>query len=86
MEERIKEKDMSDHIADVMVHVNETLDEDTLRTLEDEVFENVGVVAVGHNPRHPHLLMVAYDSEVAQPFNFLGPIRGRGLHAQLVGF
>lgn len=77
---------MIEHIADVMVHVNETLDEDTLHSLEDEVFDHVGVVAVGHNPQHPHLLMVAYDSEVARPSNFLGPIRGRGLHAQLVGF
>jgi hypothetical protein len=77
---------MTERIADIVVHVNETLDEETLRTLEDEVFDKVGVVAVGHNPDHPHLLMVAYDSEVIHPTNLLGSIRGHGLHAQLVGF
>lgn len=76
---------MSEHITDVMVHVNEVLDEDTLHILEDELHENAGVVAVGHDPRRPHLLVVAYDAEVVQPANFLAPIRGRGLHAQLVG-
>jgi hypothetical protein len=85
MEELIKESEMTERIADVMVHVNETLDEETLRTLEDEVFDNVGVVAVSHNPERPHLLMVAYDSEVVHPSIFLGAIQGHGLHAQLVG-
>ncbi|MCP5279785.1 MAG: hypothetical protein H6935_15735 [Thiobacillus sp.] len=77
---------MTDHIADVMVHVNESLDEATLRALEDEMFDNVGVVAVGHNPRRPHLMLVAFDPEVAMPASFLQPLRGHGLHAQLVGF
>ncbi len=77
---------MSDHIADVVVHVNETLNEDVLHILEDEIFDNVGVVAVGHNPRRPHLLMVVFDSEVSRSTDFLGPIRGHGLHGQLVGF
>jgi hypothetical protein len=77
---------MTEHIANVMVHVDENLDEATLRALEDEVLDNVGVVAVRHNPRHRHLMLVAFDPEVAMPASFLQPLRGHGLHAQLVGF
>lgn len=77
---------MSDHFADVVVHVNETLDEESLRILEDEMYGKIGVMAVGHHPRHPHLLKVDYDSEVVRPEEFLRPIQQRGLHAQLVGF
>lgn len=77
---------MNDSIANIMVHVNETLDEDALHTLEDHIRQDRGVVSVGHNPSRPHLLMVAYDSEAAPTSNLLHPFQQRGLHAQLVGF
>jgi len=76
---------MSDHFADVLVHVNETLDEEHLRLLEGEINGNIGVMAVGHHPRHPHLLKVDYDSDLIRPADMLGPIQRWGLHAQLVG-
>ena len=77
---------MSDHCADLVIHVNETLDEQSLRTLESEINEKIGVMAVGHNPHCPHLLRVDYDSEIIRPGEFMKPIHRRGLHAQLVGF
>lgn len=76
---------MSDQWADVLLHVNETLDEGSLRRLEDEINENVGVMGVAHHPRRPHLLKVDYDAEISRPQEFLRPIRRQGLHAQLVG-
>jgi hypothetical protein len=85
MEGNIEEVVMSDHFADVLVHVNESLDEASLLSLEDEMYGNIGVMAVDHNPKHPHLLKVHYDSEVVRPTEFLKPIQKRGLHAQLVG-
>jgi len=76
---------MSNRIADVMVHVDESLDEAQLHALEDEIRGDRGVVGVGHNPSKPHLLMVAYDTEAARPADFIQQIKGRGLHAELVG-
>jgi hypothetical protein len=76
---------MHDEIASVMVHVNEYLDEHALSSLEDEIREEWGVVSVDHNPRHPHLLMVNYDSAIAQSSSFMHQFQDRGLHAQLVG-
>ena len=77
---------MSHHNADAIVHINETLDEMDLLALEDEISENVGVVCATHNPKFPHLMMVDYDSDMMRSTDFLGAVRGHGLHAQLVGF
>jgi hypothetical protein len=76
---------MHDQIANVMVHVNERLDERALDALEDDIREAWGVVAVGHNPDRPHLLLVAYDSAIARSSTFMHQFPEHGLHAQLVG-
>ncbi len=76
---------MHDEIANVMVHVNEKLDERALHALEDGIRKNSGVVSVGHHPKHPQLVLVAYDSAVARSSSFMHQFRDRGLHAQLVG-
>lgn len=76
---------MHDEIANVMVHVDENLDERTLNSLEDDLRDGWGVVSVGHNPQRPHLLLVAYDSAIAQSSSFMHQFQERGLHAQLVG-
>ena len=76
---------MHDEIASVMVHVNEYLDERELSLLEDEICEEWGVVSVDHNPKHPHLLMVNFDSAIAESSSFMHQFQDRGLHAQLVG-
>ncbi|MDD5388373.1 MAG: hypothetical protein PHD37_03450 [Gallionellaceae bacterium] len=75
---------MNAEITDVMVHVNETLNEQALHTLEDAMRGDRGVISVGHNPRHPHLLLVAYDSAVARSSTFMHQFQDRGMHAQLV--
>jgi len=75
---------MNAEITDVMVHVNESMDELTLHSLEDSIREDRGVVSVGHNPRFPHLLLVAYDSAVARSSTFMHQFHDRGMHAQLV--
>lgn len=76
---------MQDEITNVMVHVNETMDAFALHALEDAMRGDRGVVSVGHNPKHPHLLLVAYDSSVARSSTFMHQFQDRGMHAQLVG-
>ncbi|MDO9227217.1 MAG: hypothetical protein Q8M09_01540 [Pseudomonadota bacterium] len=75
---------MNANITDVMVHVNESMDEHALHALEDAIREDRGVVSVGHNPRFPHLLLVAYDSAVARSTTFMHQFPERGMHAQLL--
>jgi hypothetical protein len=77
---------MGSTLANVVVHVNEDLDEDTVRRIEIDMGRHDGVISVGHRPGQPHLWMVVYDSGVTHAVGLLHPIRAHGLHAQLIGF
>ncbi|MFP5410575.1 MAG: hypothetical protein ACLGG6_06325 [Gammaproteobacteria bacterium] len=76
---------MSANLNEVMVHVQESLDDDALRRLEDGVRQDAGVVSVGHNPDNAHMIMVIYDSEATRAASLLHTFQERGLHAQVVG-
>lgn len=76
---------MNDHLSDVVVHVNENLDEQTLDSLEQGLRQDKGVISVGHRPHQNHLLMVVYDAADVNASSFLHHFQERGLHAQLVG-
>lgn len=76
---------MSSNLNEVMLHLEETLDEETLHTLEDGVRQDAGVVSVGHNPDNAHMIMVVYDSEATRAASLLHTFQERGLHAQVVG-
>lgn len=76
---------MNTQFNDVVIHLNETLDEATLDTLEQDLRREQGVIAVGHRPQQRHLLMVVYDTAMARGVGLLHHFRDRGLHAQLIG-
>lgn len=76
---------MNTRLNDVIVHIDESLDEDTLHRIEEGVRRDAGVVSVGHNPEKPHVLMVVYDSDSTQAASLLHTFKERGLHAQVVG-
>ncbi len=76
---------MGNALTDVMVHVNEDLDEAAMQRIEQDLRKDKGVVSVGHRPGDSHLVMVVYDSDVAQAANLLRRFTARGLHAQVVG-
>lgn len=76
---------MNTRFNEVMVHIDEVLDEDTLHRLEDGVRSDAGVVSVGHNPQNPHMLMVVYDSDSTRASSLLHSFKERGLHAQVIG-
>jgi hypothetical protein len=80
-----EEGTMSAHLNEVVLHIDETLDDDTLQRLEDGVRRDPGVVSVGHNPGRTHMIMVVYDSERTQASHLLHSFQERGLHAQVVG-
>ncbi|WP_298350892.1 hypothetical protein [Rhodoblastus sp.] len=75
-----------DYLADIVIHVNETLDETGLRVVECDLCGVDGVVAAKHVPGRNHILMVTYDNEEARAVDLLAPLKARGLHAQLIGF
>jgi hypothetical protein len=72
-------------INDVVIHVNETLDTQARRDLEDKMREIDGVIAPKFNDRRPHLMIVAYDPEHTRTMTLLDTVRGQGYHAQHCG-
>lgn len=76
---------MGSALTDVVMHVNENLNEDTMRRIEGDMRQDAGVISVGHRPDRSHLMMVVYDSEVTRATTILHPLQVQGLHAQVIG-
>ena len=80
-----KENVMSINIADVIVHVDETLPPDQLKTLEDHIHKMGGVVSASNRDATPHLISVTYDPEKVKSHDILVKVESEGVHAELVG-
>jgi len=76
---------MSTYLNEVVVHIDESLDEDALHSLEEDIRHGEGVISVGHNTGQSHMLMVVYDSESTRASTLLHSFQERDLHAQVVG-
>lgn len=76
---------MDTTLNDIVVHISENVDEAMLDDLEKCIRRDQGVVSVGRQPNHNHLMMVVYDSEVARASSILHNFQERGLHAQVIG-
>ena len=76
---------MSTNISDVVVHIDETLPLDQLKTLEDHIHEMGGVVSACNRDDRPHLISVSYDPALVKSHDILVKIQSEGVHAELVG-
>ena len=72
-------------LADVTVHVDESLDEAARAKLVNDLRSQEGVVSVQPSGNAPHLLIVKYDSTHATGKNILKVVLGEHLHAELIG-
>jgi hypothetical protein len=76
---------MSTNLADVIVHIDETLPLDQLTTLEDHIHQIGGVVSACNRDDQPHLITVVYDPKQVQSGDILVRVKSEGVHAELVG-
>lgn len=72
-------------VSDILIHVNESLNEQQRSALEEAVRQIEGVVAPRFNPGREHLLLVAYNPDVASAAELLTKVQSYGYHAQLIG-
>ena len=72
-------------IADVTVHIDETLDHEHLVSLSDTMHDMEGVISVGLHDNKPHLMIVGYDPKVTKSRNILDKVTEDGMHAELIG-
>lgn len=73
-------------MADVIIHVNESVDHNRRTEIADMIRNHKGVMGVAHHDEKPHLLTVEYDPEEVHAKELLQVALSQGVHAQLVGF
>ena len=76
---------MNIDLADVTLHVDETLDTAGLADLDTAIRNLDGVVSVHVNPDRPHLFILEYNPTKVSSQQLLDNVKQRGLHAELVG-
>lgn len=72
-------------LADVTIHVDESLDQAARRKLENDLRSQDGVISVQPSEKAPHLLIVKYDPAHATSRKILKVVLGEQLHAELIG-
>ena len=76
---------MTTNYSDVIVHIDETLPPDQLKTLEDHIYKIGGVKSAYNRDDKPHFIFVTYDSGQVKSHDILVKVRSEGVHAELVG-
>jgi len=71
--------------GDVLIHIDETLDDEGLNRLVRETGENPGVIDARINERVRHLMLVDFDARATTPSAILQGLRQRGIGAELIG-
>jgi len=72
-------------MADVVIHINESVNHVQRTAIADAIRAHVGVMAVAHHDEKPHLLIVEYNPDVVHAKDLLQVALDQGVHAQLVG-
>ena len=72
-------------MADVTIHINETLDEAALHGVADALRGQKGVTSVVSHDDKPHLMVVHFNPDETSSAEILGSVTGRGYHAELLG-
>ena len=76
---------MNIDLADVTIHVDETLDPSGLTQLDSALRERDGVVSVHVNENRPHLFLLEYNPVKVNSQELLEIVKRQGMHAELVG-
>jgi hypothetical protein len=75
---------MNTYQANVLIHVDESVEPDQQAAFESMLGNVEGVTQVRSSAR-PHLTWVDYDPGVIGGKAILGRVQSQGLHAQLIG-
>ena len=73
------------NVSDILIHINESLNQQQRSALEEAVRQIEGVVAPRFNPGKEHLLLVAFNPDVARTATLLTKVQSFGYNAQLIG-
>lgn len=77
---------MDTRLAEVTVHIDENTSHDERETLRDALLAMDGVMAAAYHDERPHLMLIEYNPDTVNSIEFVNTAKGRGLHAELIGF
>lgn len=72
-------------MADVTIHIDETVDHQRRTQIADTVRVHRGVASVCYHDEKPHLMIVEYDPDRVMSQDLLQIVLGQGVHAELIG-
>ncbi len=72
-------------MADVTLHIDETIDHKRRTKIADTVRAHKGVAAVAFHDNKPHLMIVEYDPDAVTSQQLLQVVLDQGVHAELAG-
>jgi cell division protein FtsX len=76
---------MDIQLADVTLHIDESLSSEQRETIEESIRALDGIVSV-HNPdKAPHLTLVEYNPDELKAADILERVTNQGVHAKLIG-
>jgi hypothetical protein len=76
---------MDIQLADVVVHIDQTLERERRSEIEEQLRAIDGVISV-HNPDdRPHLSIVEYNPDKTSSSVILNTVTVQGVHAELIG-
>ena len=76
---------MNIQLADVTVHIDQTLDRPARAKIEDALRMIDGVVSVHNSDNRPHLAVVEYNPDKTNSAAILSVVTSQGVHAELIG-
>jgi riboflavin synthase len=76
---------MGNDIADVTVHIDETLEHSKLQEIAEDLRKKDGIASVSFHDDKPHLMIVKYDASQTDSSSIHQAVTARGVHAELIG-
>ena len=76
---------MDIQLADVVVHIDQTLERERRMEIEEQLRAIDGVVSVRNPDDRPHLALVEYNPDKTSSAAILNTVRIQGVRAELVG-
>lgn len=72
-------------MADVTMHIDETIDHERRTKIADTIRAHKGVMAVAHHDEKPHLMIIEYNPDAVTSHELLQFVLDQGVHAELIG-
>ncbi len=76
---------MNIQIADITLHIDESLDPENRARIEDSLRTIDGVVSVHAPADRPHLMIAGYNPDKTNSTFILDTVTKQGVHAELIG-